>query len=707
MKFLYLSIVISFLHLKVDAQPTYFKRLNFNYHDSSFYTHPEDSVLHFLAFSESPDGNSFIHIKTNRGSSSVLKIDLSGNILWSIGGGNLGGTSRTWATGLHATPDGGCIIAYNYEYWLGPYGKDSYVVKFDNAGNQVWSTQLPLWTPQPGTHIQETFDIALSPYGYYCLSEDSIYQLDLSGNLIKTFNFSGPGSILGFANGDLFINANSIRSRIDSLGNTRYTISGPIYSHDTTLFTITSDTIHKIDGMTGAFISSTYFPDSTYSSVQILSDYGWLVRNGILKRYDANGILKWSSTFSLAYFGFNFYAEQSDGTLISGGTYRSADFNIFHAIDYSAFICTIDSVGQSVLDSTTQVWPGDANDDGIHEFADVVYVALAQGSSGPQRYDTLTGNDFIIRGGDIATDFPGAFAIGINHKQCDVYSDGIIDSLDIFYTALGGLSYCGQFPPTNCGLIAPWRIRNTTYGSSLGSGLPYFSCLSDRDSAMTGDTVRFYFILGDNGIVIDSIFGLAFFIDFDLQDSFDVGLVLNKEIISSDLGTISDQLVFKMANTTSDFALMTGRKDLQNAYFVQDTIGYVDIQILDSMGGNIDLTMSLRSFKAITAGGFPIDFQFNTRPVHLRSFFTKVSELKEDKIKLYPNPVKDKLILDGLQNAEFEISIYNYEGKECYSGFNNKFSRLTIDTKEFNSGFYIITFRDETGQVSSRKFIKE
>jgi len=707
MKYILLLIALTFFVNSVEAQPTYFKRLSFNYHYSSFYTHPEDSVLHFLAFSESPDGNSFIHIKTNRGRSSVLKLDLFGNILWSIGGGSLGGTSRTWATGLHATADGGCIIAYNYEYWLGPYGKISTIVKFDNAGNQEWSTQLPLWTPQPGINIQETFDIAVPAYGYYCLSEDSMYQLDLSGNLIKTLNFSGPGSILGFANGDLLIRANSIRSRIDSLGNTRYTISGPVYSHDTTLFTIASDTIHQIDGMTGANISSTYFPDSTYSSVQILSDYGWLVRNGVLKRYDSNGILKWSNAFSLAHFGFSGYAEQSDGSLITGGTYLSADFNVFHVVDYSSFICTIDTSGQSIIDSTTQVWTGDANDDGIHEFADVVYVALAQGSSGPARDDSTGSGAFTYNGGDIATDFSNSFAIGINHKQCDVYSDGIIDSLDIFYTALGGLSYCWQFPPNACGLITPWRIRNPASTNNFNSVLPYFSCLPDRDSAMTGDTVRFNIILGDNGIVIDSIFGLAFFIDFDLADSGDIGKVINKEIISSDIGSLTDQLVFKMANTNSDFALMTARRDLQNAYLVQDTIGFVDIQVLDSTSGNIDLNMSLRSFKAITAGGFPIDFQFNTRPVHLRSSTTNIPEVIEDEIMLYPIPANNYLIVERLPNNELNISIYNYEGKECFSGFIKNSNQTKLNLEKLSTGMYLIKFTNTAGESITKKFIKE
>ena len=607
--------------------------------------------------------------------------------------------SRDWINGFHATPDGGCIFANIHESWASTYIKHSTIIKIDSMGIVEWNRALPKTTPIPFIEVQETYDIAILPIGYACLSEDSIYLLSHAGVPIGKLNFHGPGNLIGFDNGDLFLNldTNAFKARIDSIGDVRYTISTDVYNYDTTLYTFFADTLHQLEGMTGAFTTSIYFQYSGLNGIQMLSDGGWL--RG-LNRYDRFGSLKWSTGINVPHFGFNVIGEQSDGTLLTGGTYLSVG-SAFGTFDYSSFITTIDTLGNSVIDSTTQVWTGDANDDGFFEFGDVVYVALARGSTGPQRYDTLIGNGLATRG-DIAIDFPGSFAIGVNHKQCDFYPDGIIDSLDLLYTSVNSFIF------SIGGVSTPWRLsQHTTSSSNSNSLLPYFSCLPDRDSATTGDTVRFYFILGDNGVVIDSIFGLAFFLTFDPSFTMDIGKVLDKEIIDSDLGSLPNQLALLTGSSWGDLAIMTSRRDLQNAYFVQDTIGYADIIILDSTSGNIDLTLTLLSFKAITAGGFPIDFQFNTKPVHLRSIINSVPEAPETIFTMYPVPAKDQLILDQLPAEVFLIQIYNYEGKLSYSEYSRSASSIVLNLEGYSPGLYLLMIKDAKDKMLTRKFVKE
>ncbi len=111
--------------------------------------------------------------------------------------------------------------------------------------------------------------------------------------------------------------------------------------------------------------------------------------------------------------------------------------------------------------------------------------------------------------------------------------------------------------------------------------------------------------------------------------------------------------------------------------------------------------------RAITASGSSVDLQFNTRPVHLRSFITQVPEILEDKIKLYPIPAKYNLIVNGLPNSEITISIYNYEGKECYSGYSNYASEINLNIDKYTSGIYLLVMRDANSVIFSRKFVKE
>ncbi|MBP6334890.1 MAG: T9SS type A sorting domain-containing protein [Bacteroidia bacterium] len=696
MKLLFTLILLIPLTMSVTAQPTYVKRVSFNHHNHSYYPHPEDSVLHLLDFSISENGNSFILINTERGYGSVLKIDSLGNKI-NFGGSGWTQFGRNWIDGLHATPDGGCIYALNGYSTSSSFSTSSAILKYDSAGNMEWYVPVPSRHPYPNVDVQETFDIAVLANGYACLTEDSIYFYNHSGALMRSLHFQGPGTIIGFPNGDMFLDVNNFIGRIDSLGNTLYTISGQILKHDTTLYVLKGDTLHLLNNMNGSFLSSIYFPPSSRKRL-MLSDGGWLKYNAdSIDRFESNGNLKWTTTISLPRFGINRIGELEDGSLLTGGTYLSYNRNgTQNTYDYSSFITTIDTTGRSIIDSTTQAWNGDANDDGIYEFADAIYVALAYGSTGPPRYDTTGGIFLSSFEGDIATDFANSFGIGVNHKQCDLYSDGIIDSIDIEYTAIGGW-YVGGIPTL-------WRQRQQNTSNNL---IPYFSCLPDRDSARTGDIVRYHFILGDNGVVVDSIFGLAFLLNFDTLPTFSLAQHLNTVVIDSDLGSASDLRTQYPLYPVSEVELVCGRRDLQNAYFVQDTIGYADILIIDSTSGNIDLNLSLMSFKAITAGGYPVEFQYNTSPVHIRTFTTSVDENIPENILIYPVPAKEFLIVDNLPSKQLEISVYNYAGQHILSNESNSSTKMEVDIKKFSSGIYFIQVSENGKLVSRQKFVKD
>lgn len=701
MKLFSLAIFFLLFFSELYAQPTYIKRISFNVNQG--YLHPEDSILKLLNFSRSSDGFTFIHINHERGSGRIYKLDLNGNIIWRAPGTQHSTFSTMNMTGLNATIDGGCVYNIN-QYSSSNNNWWSYLFKLDSLGNQQWMVEVPHQVIS-GSQVQETFDVGILPFAYACLALDSIFIFDLNGIKKSTINLQGPGTLQGFNNGDLFYNSSSLKARIDSTGNILYSLTGAILNYDTTFYNLIGDTLHQVDAMSGTIISSSYFSTTSPNSVIMLSDGGW-IRYGStqLNRYNNLGILMWTETVSLPHYGINLIGEQIDGTILTGGVYLSFQ-EWASTFDYSAFIGTIDSSGQSIMDSTSQVWISDANDDGIGEFGDAIYVALAYGSTGPARYDPANASFFEGAIGDIATDFPNSFLIGVNHKQCDKFPDGIIDSIDIKKVAD---KHAISRTITLWKFSGPDQLMPTNNSENV---LPYFSCLPDRDSAMTGDTVRFHFILGDNGIQIDSLFGLAFIVMFDTNYTADVGKRIITEAMDSELGSLTDLRIyateyFTGAYNQNEAGLVIGRKDLQNVYFVQDTMGFVDIQILDSTSGNIDLEMSLRSFKAITAGGFPVDFQFNTRPVHLRSLITRVPEILEDKIKLYPIPANDYLIVDGLPNTEINISIYNYEGKEVFSASQCKATRLEIDLQAFTAGVYLLHIQDGENNVIRRKFTK-
>lgn len=680
------------------CQATYLKRLNFNSESSSYYVAPEDSNLKFIDASISPDGNTFFHCGLQRGTTSIFKVDLQGNILSGAGGGYISHLSQSTTTALHATPDGGCIYANNSEAWSMYYFSYSEITKIDGSGHLSWNILLPSDSTSSISPVQEVYDIAILPNGNYaCLALDSTYILDSLGNLIRTLNFQGPGKILGFSNGDMYLECSSFRGRMDTNGNPIWNNNSSLLHHDTTLYKLSGTTMNKLDGMTGAIISSAPYTPSSLGNILMMSDGGWCNYNSTsIKRFDSNGVLKWHSTITLPKFGMNYIAEQSDHTIITGGTYLSLRV-LANEYDFSAFIATIDSTGHSVMDSTTQTWPGDANDDGIVEFSDVIYIALAQGATGPNRVDSSLHNynDWQYHGGfemgDIAIDFPGHFPNGVNLKQCDVYTDGKIDSLDITDLA-SNISIFTYYPF--------WRRRSPESENSI---LPYFSVVPDRDSAFSGDTVRIYFILGDNGIAVDSIFGLAFTLSSYPSQFWRQGIVVNSNALNSDLGSVSD-LRF---GGYSQVALYFARRDLQNAYNVQDTIGYIDYKIFDTLSYHSMINFPVGSFQAITASGFPVDFQYNSIPLYARSIIASSQEIQLNKISLSPNPASNQLTLDKLPEGDLSIQIFNTEGKLCYSEKISDTTSYQINLSNFTPGLYQLIMRNGNSLSVSRKFVKE
>ncbi|MBK6838679.1 MAG: hypothetical protein IPG90_10735 [Bacteroidetes bacterium] len=148
----------------------------------------------------------------------------------------------------------------------------------------------------------------------------------------------------------------SFRGRMDMNGNPIWSNPSLILHHDTTLYRLSGNTLSKLDGMTGSVISSIPFTQTGLPEIQMLKDGGWCVYNSTtINRFDSNGVSKFTSTISLPKNGMNYVGGQSDGSLITGGTYRSKR-PIFYEYDFSSFIGTIDTSGNSIMDSTTQIW---------------------------------------------------------------------------------------------------------------------------------------------------------------------------------------------------------------------------------------------------------------------------------------------------------------------------------------------------------------
>lgn len=94
---------------------------------------------------------------------------------------------------------------------------------------------------------------------------------------------------------------------------------------------------------------------------------------------------------------------------------------------------------------------------------------------------------------------------------------------------------------------------------------------------------------------------------------------------------------------------------------------------------------------------------FNTLAVKCN--YASVNALEKSAITLYPNPATNKLIIEGLELADYEVSIHSSLGQLFMS---NSMVNNQIDVAGFPTGVYLITLRNKVDlSLKYLKFVKE
>jgi len=104
-----------------------------------------------------------------------------------------------------------------------------------------------------------------------------------------------------------------------------------------------------------------------------------------------------------------------------------------------------ETAGSCWASETTQVWPGDMNNDGSVTMDDIVYYRIANGNAGDLRpADNMEYADIISWKGNLGLDWTNA-VYGVNGKHQDANGDGIVDHMD--YDAI--IANMGQVNPNH------------------------------------------------------------------------------------------------------------------------------------------------------------------------------------------------------------------------------------------------------------------
>ncbi|MCI5058479.1 MAG: T9SS type A sorting domain-containing protein [Flavobacteriales bacterium] len=349
---------------------------------------------------------------------------------------------------------------------------------------------------------------------------------------------------------------------------------------------------------------------------------------------------------------------------------------------YDSFGCA-DTACTIITVLSDSVWPGDANSDGIANIWDVLPIGVAYGTSGPVRPSATT--NWI---GQYAADFGQSLASGVDYKHSDCDGNGNINIGD-FGAIL--LNY-GQTHTK--GFESPFVMTNPSLSVNL-----------NVDTTQVGSVVTAMINLGDAIIPADSVYGVAFQMNYDpaLVDS----VQMNVDYSNSWLGDITNNSDFIGIDTT---LISFGHLDVgmtrtnQGNKSGHGEICAVEIFTTDDLIGKQTtyeaLKLSLSNVKIISYDQTELVVNTVSDSVILyQNGPVGIKRIGNSSISIYPNPFNESVNIKG----DFDVCnmlLSNSLGQIVMR--KNIQSNATLNLSELDKGVYFMQLEGSTFRVSKR-----
>jgi hypothetical protein len=344
-----------------------------------------------------------------------------------------------------------------------------------------------------------------------------------------------------------------------------------------------------------------------------------------------------------------------------------------------------------------QVFPGDADNNGLVSHYDILPIGYAFGSVGPARLDTEMGGDSTLF--EVAAYWEESFPGGQNYAHADTNGDGVVDFLDLLMVYL------------NYGWEHPGNFTNVIVEGTAGLDLPLHFEAPGLPSPLTaGSALEIPIFLGSEALPADSLHGIAFSIQYDADFFESVQLNLsnnwmnNEHLFAFEAPVIE---VDEQGNATGilEVALTHFGKSHSSSGFGQ--IGTLSIIIEDVLVGllpirdSIGVNLSIEDVKLI-------DQDYNTHPVvwdsiELMVYHPKAlavssdDELKDYKIDIFPNPFSGQLNIHASVPMQ-KLAIYSVLGEQVWSQPLDGQQKLVLSRRSFPTrGTYIVQVQTQKG----------
>ncbi len=687
-QFWFLCIIhILIFENKCVSQSSWIKTLNLDYTNIT-YTN-DSSTVGPIALCLTTNNSILTLMQVGKGHATRLFcLDTMGNILWNISAGYYGTLFEENCSDLHPTIDNGCVYKMNRHDFGISYS--DFVYRLDSSGNVIWTkTYIAPYGVSNNSvlFIKPTFQNTF----YLSLSNDTLYELDGVGNLLRTSG-SLQGGIFPLPDSSFIRVSGSTFSRQYFNGTQLWSNNLPGFTlsdvDSSIIYAASSDSLMKINTANGNTIWKQAIRVGELcqnSAKEIIT-----LDSSQITKYDSSGSMLWTKYFSFPYFDFHTIISLPDNNIVTGGCWKNINLTTPTTPGFSPFLTRIDQNGAGIIDSTDFYYVGNANDDNSINFGEeAVYIAAALNSTGQPR-DALVQNMFPLPMSIYGTNWTDRFGTGLNYKFSDVDGNGTININDII----------------SLQQTYPYSKDATPHWNRQASPLlfPELVLKIENDTLTQSDTIKVHVILGSASLQIDSIYGISFSMAFDtypVYHPFDSAYYL---LHPSNLGDSSTNLfVYHNYNSQTQFTSMVlCRNDHVNTILSGDTIVTIYYLLSSNITSSFNASVGI-SWSAITEAGFPVslnligDTTFITTTTRVNSYSTPFA-------KIFPQPAHEfaSIIFNKIIN---EFSIYDFSGK-LIEIKNTGQKECILNVKNYPNGIYIIKAESDNSFLTSKFIIQ-
>ncbi|MFK7923324.1 MAG: T9SS type A sorting domain-containing protein [Bacteroidia bacterium] len=385
------------------------------------------------------------------------------------------------------------------------------------------------------------------------------------------------------------------------------------------------------------------------------------------------------------------FASPNPTTYSMGGLGFQMDTTTHIAFDLNGdlWVSNVTGVAHFSFQTTPidTVWPGDANDDLIANNMDYLALGQAFGSSGPARP-----NASLNWQAEPVSSWSNTLPSGVNYAHTDTDGSGTVDLDDTLAVTL------------NYGLT-----HNKSGGVELFGATPLL-IIPDLSSYLPGDTVDAPIILGVDTLVADSVYGIAFTINYDpaLIDS----ASLQIDFSNSWLGNKNQDMITldrdDFSNGQVDLALSRTDQTERTGF---GQIAKIRVVMIDDISGKDlirdTLRLEITNVRLIRLDDTDIPYDTEIAEVVLTQEVTALADFESDFWTVYPNPAQDQIVIKAKRSAkrQTKLTLYNSQGQIVFKS-SIPSGEQQIELPALPNALYLLQLQNEEGLYQQKLQIR-